>query len=103
VVEQLGRLFRRRILDKVEANIDLALLNEIDRNHPFDRYIEALESIREAMHQPSDDFYIGLLQTEIKGRYSRFVGQCLRLQAEERRRVLEALSAAHPVLEGRIR
>lgn len=100
VVEQLARLFRRPILDKLGVQADWELLEALDRAHPFNRYIAALETIRMTMNTPETEFYLNLLQTPIRQRYASLVQTALRLEAAQRRNAIAALSAARPVLEG---
>lgn len=99
VVEQLSRLYRKPILERLGVEVDWEELERLDHAHPFNGYIAALETIRTEITAAEPEFYIELLQVPIRERYITLVRGALQLEAEPRRRTLAALSAARFVLE----
>ncbi len=99
VVEQLSRLYRAPVLERLDVEVDLNTLAVSDEDHPFNKYIAALETIRVEMEAHPVNFYIDLLMTPIRERYSSLLQKALRLETVQRKSVIAALSAARPVLE----
>ena len=86
VVEQLQRLLRPALLFNIGIRIEEDLFLAEERNHPYNRYIEALENIRQLLDFGVEDpigFYISLLDTPIKDRLT-WVMQQGKLLHEER-------------------
>lgn len=98
VVEKLQRLLRSQILLRLSVNIDPELLLRLDTGHPFNRYIEALEQIRNALATEELPFYLKLLQTPIRERYSSLLQQAMQLSAPQRLQALTTLSSANQIL-----
>ena len=92
VVEQLSRQYRMPILEYIGVNEDVTQLMLLDRNHPFNRYIAALEAIRFALYSETDDFYLHLLMTPIRDRYASLMQQALGSEPSQRIRAIAALS-----------
>ena len=98
VVENLQRLFRRRILAQCGIILEETLFFEAERNHSFNRYIDALESIRTAFGLREEEFYLMLIRIPIRERYTSLTRRALQM-GENKSRCLFALSAAQIILK----
>ena len=99
VVEHLQRSLRGQIFARIGVHVDADLLRQLDTNHPFNRYIAALEQVRVTLESDDLPFYLQLLQTPIKERYGLLMRQALRLPAVERMKAMQALSSANVILQ----
>lgn len=54
VVEQTQRLLRPAVLKRLELEIDPSIFDLVEANYSFNRYIQALEQIRTAMHNDNE-------------------------------------------------
>lgn len=98
-VEMLQRLLRPTVLSQIGVAVEETIFQKVEQEHPFNSYIEALENIRRAFGQATEAFYIALLQTPLRDRYSSLVAAALTLETGEHRRVLAVLAASRVVLE----
>ena len=99
VVERLQRSLRAQIFAKLAVHVDADLLLQLDTGHPFNRYIEALEQVRITLGTEEPLFYLELLRTPIKERYSFLLARALQLSAVRRVEAVRALSSANVVLQ----
>jgi len=77
VVEQLQRMFRSRVLSEIGIAIDESVFQQAAEYHRYNRYIRALESLRQALPQFASDqeaFYKTLLATPIRDRIALVLG-----------------------------
>src|ERR1051325_6850696 len=76
VVESVQRLFRTEVFSLVDISISEALFEPVEKIWPYNYYIDALESIREAAGINSKLFYMSLLKVTLKDRlaYVRSLG-----------------------------
>jgi len=75
---------------------------QIEENHLFNAYIKALEDVREALGRENQEFYLTLLKTPIRDRYTLCVQAAISSTGDNRRKAVEVLSAASPILKGRL-
>lgn len=100
VVEQLQRLLRSTILQQIGVPDAEKVFVAVEQDHAYNAYIQALESVRLAMgEEDAIAFYLALLRTPIRDRYASLLRGGLQRSAEERRRLIETLSAANAVLK----
>lgn len=74
VVEQLQRILRSRVLSRLRVTVNSQVFQRLDAEHGYNKFIAALETIREAQNIPmtqAEAFYLDLLATPIKDRRSR--------------------------------
>lgn len=101
VVEQLQRLFRPRILSQLGINIDPQTFEPLDNEHGYNKFIAALETIRQVLNitlELGEDFYLDLLSTPIKDRVHHINAYGFLLPASERTKFFATISAASAVL-----
>jgi len=106
VVEQLQRLFRPRILSRLGVAIDPQIFEMLDNEHGYNKFITALETIRQAFSitsEPSEDFYLDLLYTPIKDRLHHINAYGFLLPMSERTNFFAIVSAASAVLRTQTR
>ena len=103
VVEALQRHLRVSVLSAIGVDVEEAIFLAAEQEHAFNRYIAALENIRTALDQDAQTFYIYLLRTPIKDRHGMLLRQALAAQGEQRKALLEIISAARAVLEAKSR
>ncbi len=100
VVEQLQRLLRPSILDRLNIRIDEAIFQEAEVDYVFNRYIETLEHLREAIGTTSlQTFYITLLSTKIKDRAGFILSSRFQFPLEEQAAFVKLFSTANSVLK----
>jgi hypothetical protein len=102
LVEQAQRIMRSEILRKIGIEVDPAAFEEVERNHLFNEYVDALERIRNGFGSESRDFYIDLLKTPIKQRYSSLQARAMLLQGDRRIDMVRLLAEANVVLTRRM-
>ena len=73
VVEKLQRLFRPRVLALLGITVDLEVLQQLDAEHAYNKFISALENLRTLRQVPAEQaeaFYVDLLATPLRDRQS---------------------------------
>ncbi len=106
VVEQLQRLFRPRVLSRLGVTVAPEVLRELDVEHGYNKFVAALETIREALNIPAtnaETFYLDLLATPIKDRQSYVNGYGFSLPPSRRTAFFAIVSAASATLRTRRR
>ena len=98
VVEQLQRLLRPSILTTLGLEIEESLFADIDQNHDYTEYIDALETIRETLETEATAFYASLLAVPIRDRRRSVFDLGMSLPFEKRFRFLSAYSSGDAVL-----
>lgn len=98
-VEQLQRLYRDAIMDNLNVAADRRRLADEDAIHAFNRYIEALERIRQVVGTSDIAFYKMLIETPIRSRYLSLVRLAMDAPEAERRTRLGVLSASQAILK----
>lgn len=100
VVEQLQRLFRPSILARLSVTVDATVFQAVEEDYPFNKYIQALEQLREAIDsRPTHEFYLDLLATGIKDRPGLILGKRFQLPQEERATFVGLFSRTNSVLK----
>ncbi len=61
-VEQLQRLFRSRLLKRLGLSVPEESFRPEDLVHPFNSFIRELESVRAALRQEPEAFYLAMLR-----------------------------------------
>jgi hypothetical protein len=102
VVEKLQRIIRPSVLAILGLDLAESLFEAIEEDHAFNVYIQALERVRTAFGTEELPFYLNLLKTPIKNRYSSLLAQSLMAKGSDRNSILHVLSAANPVLTRRL-
>lgn len=100
VVEQLQRMFRPSVLTRLSVTVDAAIFKDAEVDYLFNKYIKALEQLREATDtRATQEFYIDLLATKIKDRPGLILGRRFQLPPEERSSFVGLFSQANSVLK----
>lgn len=79
VIESLARSIYLDVAKQVEPSLNIEELRRstdqkgIQKNHPYNKYIEATERLRELLGETGPDFYQELLRTPLEDRYHRVV------------------------------
>lgn len=103
VVEQLQRLLRGDILKGIGVPIDETLFLNYEENSVLNPYIAAVEDVRVASGEnDAKVFYIRLLRTPIKGRYSLLISDAMKGPHAAKAGALLALSKANSILSRRL-
>lgn len=107
VVEQLQRLFRPAVLTRLQVPIRTDIFDAEQAAHPFNPYIQALESIRNVVvsndtSETHQDFYLDLLATPIRDRFSSALRRAFTLSGEEQIAFIATLSSANSVLTRKV-
>lgn len=106
VVEQLQRLLRARVLSHLRVTVDPQVLQRLDEEHAYNKYIVALETIREAqsiLTTQAEAFYLDLIGTPIKDRQSHVNRHGFSLPPPQRADFFAVVSAASATLRTRNR
>ncbi len=103
VVEQLQRLYRTQILQRLSIDLTDNLFAQEGNSHAYNRFIRALENLRRAVKVSDDEqvrFYRSLLAVPIKQRpaWVRSLGPAS--TGEEWVEFVKVFSAANSVLKG---
>lgn len=103
VVEQLQRLFRPAILTQLHITVGDEIFDMEQAAHPFNTYLQALESIRLAVvpndtSETREAFYMDLLVTPIRDRFSSVLRRAFTLSGEEQIAFIATLSSANAIL-----
>lgn len=100
VVEQLQRQLRSQVLAVLSVPVNETLLLEADRSHSYNRYVNPLEMIREAIGIADViSFYLGLLATPINNRPAYVHGLGRRLTRGDYLRFVRLFSTSHSALK----
>lgn len=105
VVEQLQRLFRPAVLQRLGVVLPAGFFDAVEASHNFNAYIAALEGLRLLLSEPEvnqQNFYLDLLKLPIKERPDRLVRLCLALEQPQRGVFIAAFSRADALLKTRI-
>ena len=70
VVEQLQRLLRQEVFAALKIVVSEEIFTERDVAHEYNRYIRALEGLRELLELDAREFYLWLLATPLSERLS---------------------------------
>ncbi len=99
VVEQLQRLLRPSVLNRLDIRVNEATFQEAEVDYVFNRYIVELEHLREATGTTSlRTFYLNLLSTKIKDRAGFILSSRFQLPREEQAAFVRLFSTANSVL-----
>jgi len=107
VVEHLQRFYRPRVLSRLVVKADPFLFQKLDAEHGYNKFIAALEDIRqaqsdaEASSSEAEAFYLDLLATPLRDRKSRVSRYGFSLPPPERQRFFSIISAASATLRTR--
>jgi len=100
VVEQTQRLLRPAVLARLGLQIEEAVFAPVEISYAFNKYIQAIERMRSALHDKDElSFYLRLLTTEIKNRHNFVFSTGNRLPAQERAAFVAIFSATNSVLK----
>lgn len=100
VVEKLQRLLRQEILRRLNVVVEEAIFVAAEAEQAYNEYIDALEDVRRAAGIENEvEFYLGLLKTPIKERYTSLIKSALQQPSDQRKQMLTILSAAHATLK----
>ena len=105
VVEQLQRLFRPDVLQRLGVVLPASVFDAVEASHNFNAYIAALEGLRLLLPKPDlnqQNFYLDLLKLPIKERPDKLVRLCLALEQPQRGVFIAAFSRADALLKTRI-
>ena len=101
VVELLQRLFRARILSRLQIEVDEELFQSVDEGHAYNNFIAALEQLRVRVGKTQEEFYLLLLHTPLCDRSALLLTLGSHLQGSERRQFIMEFSAANAALRTR--
>jgi hypothetical protein len=101
VVEQLQRLLREDVLTHLNLRVDGACFELIEKEHAFNHYIAALESLRATLGADKRAFYLDLLSEPIRDRYGSIMQNAMKLDPARRKAALTEISKYKDVLDGR--
>jgi len=99
VVERLQRLFRPIILARLGVTVPENAFHAAEEKHNYNKYIAALERVRAGLSLTEEEFYVNLLKTPIKDRFSYAISLGDRLENRERTVFLYVLSETNSVLK----
>ncbi len=80
VVEQLQRLFRPSVLERLGVKVDTATFIDRDKHSAYTDYIAALEAMRELLDAEPLPFYLQLLGTPLEQRWAELRDQIQQTQ-----------------------
>ena len=101
VVEQLQRLLRPALLSQMGVLAHDALFLDEEQTHPYNRYIAALENMRQFpgfMGKDPTDFYITLLNVPIKDRLVWMMQRGKQLPGDQQAGFLTTFALSNVVL-----
>lgn len=84
IVEQLQRTLRPSILRSVNVVVPDDIFVNVEQHHYYNRFISALEAIRQELHEPKETFYLRLLAVSLNERPAEVLKQSQRLIGEDR-------------------
>ena len=97
VVEQTQRLLRPEVLARTGVQVEEAVFEEVETDHVYNRYIDALEDLRRSLsitEEQQTNFYVDLLATPIRDRATFVYSLGSNLAGTDRRRFLSIFSVA---------
>ena len=100
VVEQFQRLLRPHILASFSVIIPETVFAIEEAKHDYNRYISALEGLREELNEPSLVFYHDLLVTALQSRPSLIIQAGRRLSPSQFKGFQRKFALAFSVLRG---
>ena len=83
VVEQLQRRLRSSVLHALDVIVLDDIFVNVEQRHYYNRFISALEAIRQELNEPQEAFYLLLLAVPLKERPAEVLGLSKRLMGEE--------------------
>jgi hypothetical protein len=104
VVEQMQRFLRPRVLSRLGIGVSPDVFHRLDAEHGYNKFIQALETLRGASHVPTqraEAFYLDLLATPLRERQGRVARYGFTLPASQRADFFAVMSAANVVLRAR--
>lgn len=101
VVELLQRLFRARILSRLQIEVDEEFFQSVDEGHAYNNFIAALEQLRVRVGKTQEEFYLLLSHTPLRDRSALLLTLGSHLQGSERRQFIMEFSAANAALRTR--
>lgn len=99
VVEQLQRMLRGDILAHIGVTVPSAVLADLDAQHRYNVYIQALEAVRSSREISEMQFYLLLLATPLANRPTKMLMQARQLPTWQQRAVLEVVSVSNATLK----
>jgi len=102
VVEQLQRLLRSRVFDAMQIALPDDAFADIEREHRYNCYIDALEAVRQVTGEERETFYRRLLVTPMMDRFDLLSGEAETLPEHQRTTYRVRLQLAHGKLTRRI-
>ena len=99
VVEQLQRTLRPTILAELGLAISETVFAEIETDHEYVEYVQALENIRAVFNEKSQSFYARLLALPIRDRRRAVFEQGMALAPLQRRLFLSIYSDSDATLK----
>lgn len=103
VVEQLQRTLRPEILTELGITVDEMIFTNVEADHEYTEYVEALEAIREALKEEPMPFYSRLLSVPIRDRRQFVFEQGMALGPPLRRKFLSVYSSGDATLKTGVR
>lgn len=97
VVEQAQRLLRPEVLARARVQVEEAVFREVEADHVYNRYIDALEDLRRSLsitEEQQTRFCVDLLATPIRDRAAFVYSLSSSLTGADRRRFLSIFSIA---------
>jgi hypothetical protein len=87
-------------LSRIGVLVPEQVFRAVEEHHPFNRYIEALETLRRELELPELDFYRNLLRCPIGRRPTSVFEMRGNLSDDQRKRFVETFARAHTILRG---
>jgi hypothetical protein len=100
VVEHLQRSIRSSVLSRIGVQVPEQVFWAVEEHHPFNRYIEALETLRGELKLQELDFYRNLLGCPIGRRPTSVFAMRGNLPDDQRKRFTVTFARAHTILRG---
>ena len=105
-MEQLQRFLQARVLSHLRVTVDPQVLQRLDEEHAYNKFVAALETIREAQSisaTQAEAFYLDLIRTPIKDRQSHVNRYGFSLPPSQQMDFFAVVSAASAPLRTRNR
>lgn len=97
--ERLQRLVRDQVLADLGITLAPGVIGQADSGHPYNKYIEALEGLRELIGAEERGFYLEMLATPLPERKAALLRRGQGLAGRQHRTFLEAFPRASSILE----